>query len=234
LHSGSFGGVVPDALTSLCRLMATLHDEVGNVAVDGLANAHATDLDYPEQRLREETGVLEGVSWIGDGSAVERLWAKPAVSVIAIDATAVSDASNTLSPTARAKISLRVAPGQSGADALEKLIKHLEARAPWRSKINIIPGDSGDPSTLELSGPYADAATEAFTEAFGVAPVHMGQGGSIPMVAELSRRFPRATMLVTAVGDPDTRAHGIDESLHLGDFAKACLAEALLLERLAT
>ncbi|MGD7789704.1 dipeptidase [Propionibacteriaceae bacterium Y1700] len=233
LHSGSFGGVVPDALTSLCRLIATLHDEAGNVAVDGLATSAASPLDYPEQRLRDETGLLDGVSWIGDGPAADRLWAKPAISVIALDATSVEKASNTLAATARAKISLRVAPGQSGADALEKLIKHLESKAPWGARVTVTPGDSGDPSTLELSGPYADAATAAFTEAFGTAPVHLGQGGSIPMVAELARRFPDATMLVTAVGDPDTRAHGIDESMHLGDFAKACLAETLLLERLA-
>ncbi len=86
VHSGVFGGAVPDALTTLCRLLATLHDEAGDVAVEGLVRREASPLDYPEDRFREEAGMLDGVSLIGTGRLVERLWTKPAVTVLGIDA----------------------------------------------------------------------------------------------------------------------------------------------------
>jgi acetylornithine deacetylase/succinyl-diaminopimelate desuccinylase-like protein len=233
LHSGSYGGVVPDALTSICRLLATLHDERGDVAVAGLTATTPPDLDYPQARLRAEAGLLDGVQQIGTGSVVERLWCKPAIAVIALDATPVDRASNTLLPSARAKISLRVAPDDDAAAALAKLVQHLHDHVPWGAQITVDGGDTGEPSAISFSGPYAEAARTAFRSAWGVPPVFIGQGGSIPMVADFGRAFPESTILVTAVGDPDTRAHGADESLHLGDFAAACLAETLMLQGVA-
>ncbi len=232
IHSGQYGGVVPDALTSLCRLLATLHHEDGSVAVEGLVAAPDSDLDYPEERLRTESGVLDGVVYLGSGSVTSRIWSQPAVTVIGIDAPSVADASNTLFPSARAKVSLRVPPGQPAADALDRLVEHLEAHAPWGARVTVTRGSAGDPGVLPVEGEIAEAATRAFAEAFGVAPVHMGQGGSIPMAADFQRQYPGATILLTAVCDPDSRMHGPNESLHLGDFAKAALAEALFLEAL--
>lgn len=233
LHSGVYGGVVPDALTALCRLLATLHDDQGNVAIAGLGTASAPALEYPPARLRAETGILAGVDWIGSGSFVERIWYKPAVSVIALDATPVDKASNTLIPAARAKISLRVAPGDDAVKALAALITHLEDHAPWGAQVTVTGEGAAEPSVIDFSGSYAEAARAAFTQAWDVAPVLIGQGGSIPMVAEFGKAFPEATILITAVGDPDSRAHGTDESLHLGDFAAACVAEALMLDAFA-
>ena len=232
LHSGQFGGVVPDALTALCRLLATLHDEQGNVAIRGLVQTPGPALDYPTARLRTETGILDDVSLIGDGSVVERMWTKPAASVLAIDTTRIADASNTLIPSASAKVSVRLAPGQDPVEAEDALRTHLENNVPWGAAVRVEPGQRGAPSALELSGPHADAAREAFTDAFGVEPVEMGCGGSIPIVAEFAARHPEATVLVTAVTDPDARMHGIDESLDMSDLAKAALAETLLLEYL--
>jgi acetylornithine deacetylase/succinyl-diaminopimelate desuccinylase-like protein len=233
LHSGSYGGVVPDALTALCRLLATLHDEQGDVAVAGLGSSTPPDLDYPEERLRAESGLLDGVQQIGTGSIVERLWCKPAISVLALDATSVDRASNTLAPVARAKIGLRLAPGDDAGAALGRLAEHLQAHAPWGAHLELTGGDPGEPSTVGFDGPWAEAARRAFTAAWGVEPVFIGQGGSIPMVADFRTAFPDATILVSAVSDPDTRAHGADESLHLGDFEAACVAEALLLQEIA-
>lgn len=233
LHSGVYGGVVPDALTALCRLLATLHDDQGNVAIAGLGTASAPALEYPPARLRAETGILDGVDWIGSGSFVERIWYKPAVSVVALDATPVDKASNTLIPAARAKISLRVAPGDDAVKALAALITHLEDHAPWGAQVTVTGEGAAEPSVIDFSGSYAEAARAAFTQAWDVAPVLIGQGGSIPMVAEFDKAFPDATILITAVGDPDSRAHGTDESLHLGDFAAACVAEALMLDAFA-
>jgi len=233
LHSGVYGGVVPDALTALCRLLATLHDDEGNVAVAGLGTAAAPALEYPEERLRAESGILDGVDWIGSGSFVERIWYKPAVSVIAIDAPPVAKASNTLIPVARARISARLAPGDDAAKALDALIAHLNDHAPWGAQVTVTGVETSESSVIDFSGPYAEAARAAFTEAWGVAPVFVGQGGSIPLVAEFGEAFPQATILITAVGDPDSRAHGTNESLHLGDFAAACVAETLMLDAFA-
>ena len=233
LHSGQFGGIVPDTLTALCRLLATLHDEAGNVAIEGLVSGPGPDLDYPEDRLLEETGLLEGVSQTGDGSVVERMWFKPSASVLAIDATPVAKASNTLIPSARAKVSVRLAPGQDPAAAAKALEEHLRSHAPWGARVEIDSEQAGAPSRITLDGPRAEAARAAFREAFGVEAVEIGCGGSIPIVAEFADRNPGALVLVTAVTDPNSRMHGIDESLDLGDFAKAALAETLLLNNLA-
>lgn len=233
LHSGQFGGVVPDALTALCRVLATLHDEAGNVAIEGLVSGPGPDLDYPEDRMLEETGLLEGVSQIGDGSVVERMWFKPSASVLAIDATPVAKASNTLIPSARAKVSVRLVPGQDPVAAAKALEDHLRKNAPWGAHVDVAAGQCGAPSRITLDGPRAEAAKAAFREAFGVEAVEIGCGGSIPIVAEFADRNPGALVLVTAVTDPNSRMHGIDESLDLGDFAKAALAETLLLNNLA-
>jgi cysteinylglycine-S-conjugate dipeptidase len=233
VHSGEYGGVVPDALTALCRLLATLHDDQGNVAIAGLATAPAPALEYPSERLREESGLHDGVDWIGSGSFVERMWCKPAVSVIALDATPVDQASNTLIPIARAKISARIAPGDDAAKALAALITHLNDHAPWGAQVTVTDSETAEPSLIDFTGPYAEAARVAFTQAWGVEPALIGQGGSIPMVADFGKAFPDATILITAVGDPDSRAHGADESLHLGDFAAACVAETLMLNAFA-
>jgi cysteinylglycine-S-conjugate dipeptidase len=233
VHSGEYGGVVPDALTALCRLLATLHDDEGNVTIAGLATGPAPALEYPPERLREESGLFAGVDWIGSGSFVERMWCKPAVSVIALDATPVDKASNTLIPVARARISARIAPGDDAAKAMAALITHLNDHAPWGAQVTVTDGETAEPSLIDFTGPYAEAARAAFTQAWGAEPILIGQGGSIPMVADFGKAFPDATILITAVGDPDSRAHGANESLHLGDFAAACLAEALMLDAFA-
>ncbi|TDO50785.1 acetylornithine deacetylase/succinyl-diaminopimelate desuccinylase-like protein [Kribbella sp. VKM Ac-2527] len=233
VHSGLFGGAAPDALTALCRLLATLHTEHGDVAVDGLHAGRAAELDYPEDRFREESGLLDSVRLIGSGSLVDRLWTRPAIAVLAIDAPRVADASNTLVPVARAKVSLRVAPGDDAVKAMQALRNHLEQNAPWGAQVTVTEGESGQPCSINARGTAYDAARSAFATAWGVEPVDMGMGGSIPFIAEFQETFPQAAILVTGVEDPDTRAHGIDEGLHLAEFAKVCLAEALLLQNLA-
>jgi acetylornithine deacetylase/succinyl-diaminopimelate desuccinylase-like protein len=233
LHSGLWGGVVPDALSVLVRLLASLHDDDGNVAVEGLHEATAADVDYPTERVRDESGMLDGVAEIGSGSVPQRLWAKPAITVIGIDTTSIASSSNTLIPRARAKVSMRVAPGGDARVHLEALTRHLEKHAPWGAQVTVTPGDVGQPYAIDATGPVYDAARAAFRQAWGSEPVDMGMGGSIPFIAEFADAFPSAKILVTGVEDPGTQAHSINESLHLGVLERAATAEALLLANLA-
>lgn len=235
LHSGMYGGPAIDAVTALCRLLATLHDDDGNVAVAGLPTWETDPLDLTEERFRAEAGVLDGVSLIGTGSLTQRLWAGPAITVIGFDATPVDDASNSLAPTARAKVSLRVPPGFPAAEALRLLVSHLQSHAPWGARVTVVEGSTGEGYIDAARSAVHDQARAAFADAWdGTAAIDTGIGGSIPFIHAFAGAFPRAEILVTGVEDPESRAHGADESLHLGEFARVCLAEALLLERLGT
>lgn len=232
LHSGLWGGVVPDALTVLVRLLAGLHDDDGNVAVAGLHESSAADVDRGPQWVRAESGLLDGVREIGSGTVAQRMWAKPAITVIGIDTTPVAKASNTLIPRARAKVSMRIAPGGDAVAHLEALRRHLEEHAPWGAHVTVTPGDVGQPYAIDATGPVYAAARAAFREAWGTEVVDMGMGGSIPFIAEFAAAFPRAKILVTGVEDPGTQAHSVNESLHLGVFERAAVTEALLLAKL--
>jgi acetylornithine deacetylase/succinyl-diaminopimelate desuccinylase-like protein len=233
VHSGMWGGLVPDAIMALTKLLSTLWTEDGSPAVDGLSWAAAADVDYPEERLRAESGAAPGTQWIGAGSAVEKLWTRPAITVTGFDAPKVTGASNTLTPVARARVTVRLAPGDTSANALARLQEHLEKNVPWGAELTTTVVDAGEPTVLPTTGPAYAAARSALAEAWdGVAPVDMGTGGSIPFIAEFQETFPGASILVTGVEDPDTRAHGPNEGLHLPEFERAVLAEALLLQRL--
>jgi acetylornithine deacetylase/succinyl-diaminopimelate desuccinylase-like protein len=233
LHSGEWGGVVPDALSVLARLLASLHDDDGNVAVAGLHESTAAAVDYPAERVRARAGLLDGVHEIGSGSVPQRMWAKPAITVIGIDTTSIAASSNTLIPRARAKVSMRIALGGDAATHLKALRAHLEQHAPWGAHVTVTPGDIGQPYIIDASGPVYDAARAAFRQAWGAEPVEMGIGGSIPFIAEFAAAFPQAAILVTGVGDPGTQIHSVDEGLHLGVLERAATAEALLLTNLA-
>ena len=233
VHSGMYGGAVMDALTALTRLLGCLHDEAGDVAVPGLHATEAADLNLSEAQLRADASVLDGVQLVGTGRLTSRLWTRPALTVVGIDAPSTERASNTLQPRAKAKLSLRVAPGQDPLVAYDALADHLRANAPWGVHVEVTLKETGAAFAADANGPAYDAARASFADAWGVPPVDMGVGGSIPFIAEFAEIFPAAAILVTGVEDPDTRAHGADESLHLAEFERVCLAEAVLLERLA-
>ncbi len=250
VHSGVYGGPVPDALTGLVKLLAGLTDADGAVAIPGFADdarplsgeerARLDALDFEEDRFRGEAGVLDGVELVGDRSCgvLERLWARPTATVIGIDATPVASSSNTLAPAARARVSLRLAPGQDPARAMRVLTSWLSSAAPWGLQTTVTPGSQGRPFVADPTAPAFAAAERALAAAFGAPVVYQGVGGSIPLLEPLTTRLappgaPPIPALLTGVEDPDGRAHGIDESLHLADWERACLAEALLLAELA-
>ncbi|WP_433381284.1 dipeptidase [Actinoplanes sp. CA-142083] len=234
VHSGIYGGPAPDALTVLARLIATLHDADGSPAVAGLTGYDHTGLDYPEQRFRRQSGMLDGVRLIGAGSIASRNWTQPSISVLGIDAPPTDAAPNALVPTAKAKIGVRVAPGDDAEAAWQALRTHLEQHTPWGAQVTVTLEYAGQPSSLTTSGPVHEAARAALRAAWdGAEPVDMGLGGSIPFIADLQALYPGATILVTGAEDPYSRTHSPDESLDLREFGRICLAEALLLRNLA-
>jgi acetylornithine deacetylase/succinyl-diaminopimelate desuccinylase-like protein len=232
VHSGMFGGAVLDAPTLLSRLIATLHDDDGNVAVEGLVGRDDATVDLTEAEYRADASVLDGVRLAGTGSIASRLWTKPALSIIGFDAPAVDVASNTLLPRARAKFSLRLAPGQVPSEAMAAVRKHVESNAPFGARVVFTPGESGSSFLTDTGSAAAGLAMWALGEAWGVPAVEMGIGGSIPFISDLTEVYPDVQILVTGVEDPDSRAHSANESLHLDDFRNAVVAEALLLARL--
>jgi len=233
VHSGSFGGVIPDALSSLSRILATLHDDTGNVAIEGLVSGSWNGVQMSEGELHEEAPVRPGVRLIGEGTIAERLWSKPAVSVLGIDAPAVHEASNQLVPSASAKVSLRIAPDEDPVRARELLARHLVDHAPWGVEVEVDPGEAGHGLRIASDGPAFAAMLRAMEQAYGRPAMQRGSGGSIPLVPVLSRAFPDAEILIYGASDERSQLHSIDESVDLGDLERACVAEALLLGELA-
>ncbi|NII50850.1 dipeptidase [Frigoribacterium endophyticum] len=231
-HSGMLGGAVPDAVMAMVRLLGTLHDEVGSVAVAGLESRDAEHPEQTEETLREESGLLDGVAPIGTGPLLSRVWSQPSITVTGIDAPSVANASNTLLPEVSVRVSARIAPGQTADSAYEALEAHVLGHAPFGAHVEITDVDKGDPFLVDTTGWAIADATVAMTEGWGEAPLQTGIGGSIPFIADLVRTFPAAQILVTGVEDPDTRAHSPNESQHLGVLHRAVLSEAILLARL--
>ena len=231
-HSGMFGGAVPDAMLATVKLLSTLWDDDGAVAVDGLLERDAETPEYSEDTLRSEAGLPAGVSPVGRGTILSRIWNKPSITVTGIDFPSVKNASNTLTPELSVVISARVAPGQRASDAFAAIEAHLRAHAPFGAELSFRDVDSGDAFLVDTDGWAVERAKEALAEGYGVDAVDIGVGGSIPFIADLVREFPGAQILVTGVEDPHARAHSPNESLHLDTFRHALVSEALLLESL--
>ncbi|MDR0837845.1 MAG: M20/M25/M40 family metallo-hydrolase [Propionibacteriaceae bacterium] len=232
IHSGEYGAVVPDANMALVKMLSSIYADDGSVVIDGLTMYPSFDFDYPYERLQQEACKLDGVHWIGTGTVVDRLWSGPSATIIGIDATSVANASNTLAPTARARLSVRIAPGDDPDRALERVIEHLNKHTPWGAQVSFYDFMTGKPGLLPFTGEVCEAYAEACVEAWGVRPLEWAMGGSIPMVPDFQAAFPGAVILNAGVFDPESRIHGIDESVHLETWHAFTRAEALWLEKL--
>jgi cysteinylglycine-S-conjugate dipeptidase len=231
VHSGVFGGAVPDAVVALARLVSTFHDSAGDVAIEGLSTAPSSAVDYPADRLYAETGGEQ----FGTGSAASRMWSRPSVSILGMDVPPIEGATSTLTPVARALVSLRIAPAEDPLRAFSLLEAHVQRHAPWGASVTLTRRGAAPGLALDATGPVYAKFRAALRDAWdGVEPVETGSGGSIPLLLHLAEVLPDATIVLNGVEDPDSRAHGIDESLHLGEFRRACLAEVLLLHRLGS
>ncbi|MFJ4261594.1 M20/M25/M40 family metallo-hydrolase [Paenarthrobacter nicotinovorans] len=232
LHSGTYGGPVLDALTVLARLMASFHDDDGSVAVEGLLGASGPELEMDERVFRRDAGVLPGVKLAGCGSLTSRLWATAALSFVGLDAQSTATAGNVLLPEASVKFSLRIPPGVSPDDAMEAVRRHATKHLPFGAELEFVPGARSRPFSVAPNDPMVEAALWSLKTAWNADAVMMGVGGSIPFAAALAEQQPGCSVLITGAEDPDTRAHGANESVHLGELRNAIVAEALFLAQL--
>lgn len=229
VHSGMFGGVVPDAMTAMIAVLGSLHDQQGEVAIAGLVNRAASSLEYSEEQLRKDSGLLDGVTQIGSGTILDRNWMKPSITVIGIDYPSVALSSNTLLPSVTAKVSMRIAPGEKPQDALAILRQHLESHLPWGAKISYGEVELGKPFESDSQGWAKKGMQSALSAGFERESVDIGIGGSIPFIADLVELFPDAQILVSGVEDPDSRAHSPNESVELEMLRKVITSEAIFL-----
>jgi acetylornithine deacetylase/succinyl-diaminopimelate desuccinylase-like protein len=229
VHSGMYGGAVPDAMLALLKILGSMWDKNGTVSISGLISQENSKLEYSEAQLRADSGLLSSTKPIGTGPILPRIWTKPALTLIGLDYPTVALSSNTLVPSVKAKLSLRIAPGDDPERALEALKGHILAHNTLGAEITFGAVELGKPFSLGESGWAKTLAEQALSLAFGEKSVDIGIGGSIPFIAELERVFPEAQVLVTGVEDPDSRAHSPNESLHLEGFKSAILAQLLFL-----
>ncbi|MFR9757155.1 dipeptidase [Streptomyces sp. TR06-5] len=231
LHSGQFGGAAPDALAALVRLLDSLRDEDGSTTVDGLVPSAGWDgLQYPEEQFRRDARVLDGVDLIGEGTVAERIWARPAVTVLGIDCPPVVGATASVQAGARALVSLRVPPGADAAEAGRLLVKHLEAHAPWGARVSVEQVGQGQPFRADTGTPAYRAMAEAMREAYdGAEMATAGQGGSIPLCNTLASLYPEAEILLVGLSEPEAQIHAVNESVSPEELERMAVTEALFL-----
>jgi cysteinylglycine-S-conjugate dipeptidase len=232
-HSGQFGGAAPDALVALLHALASLHDEAGDVAVEGLRREPWTGASYTDEEFRALSETLPGVPFQGTGGLGERIWSGPALTVTGIDALPVDKAVNAVVPYARAKVSGRVHPEQDPVEAKAALVRHLESLRPFGVSLTVTPAETGSGFAAKTDGPAYAAARAALRDAWGDEPVAIATGGSIPLVNSLSQAAPNAEILLLGTTDGFANIHAPNERVLVSEFENAVLAEADLFGRYA-
>ncbi|WP_369031987.1 dipeptidase [Streptomyces adonidis] len=235
LHSGQFGGAAPDALAALIRVLDSLRAEDGSTTVDGLKDETSWDgLTYDEEQFRKDAKVLDGVELIGSGSVADRIWARPAVTVLGIDCPPVVGATPSVQASARALVSLRVPPGVDAAAATKLLEAHLAAHTPWGARVSAEQIGQGQPFRADTASPAYAAMAEAMAVAYpGQEMQYAGQGGSIPLCNTLASLYPQAEILLIGLSEPEAQIHAVNESVSPEELERLSVTEALFLRNYA-
>ena len=235
VHSGVFGGPAPDALVALIKMLATLHDELGDVAIAGLSSYPWSGSEYSEDLYRRLSTLLDGVDTIGTGTIGSRLWSKPSVTVIGIDAPAVRNASNILIPQARARISMRIAPGADPEREIQLLAGHLRAVAPWHVRVEISEVHTSSGFICPTGGRGYEAARNVMEAVYRRPVQESGGGGTIPLMNVLKHVVPGAEFILWGCEDNErSRIHGSNESVDIAELERMIVTQALLLLNLGS
>ena len=246
LHSGMWGGPVPDAAMALCRMLAALSNEDGSIAIPELyaklkpltdsERAAIASLPSDEKTFREQAGLLDGVERHGATAHVnpwEMIWRRPSLAITAMEASSRKDARNIVNESAWARVGIRIVPDLDAHEVERLLIAKLEQLAPWGVKVTCKGEGAAGWWYTDPSHPAFEAAFRALEKGYGGKSVTIGCGGSIPFVEPFARELGGVPALLIGVEDPYTNAHSENESLHLGDFDKSIKSAIYLYEELA-
>ncbi|MEU4062869.1 dipeptidase [Streptomyces wedmorensis] len=228
LHSGQFGGAAPDALAALIRVLDSLRAEDGSTVVDGLPGDQVWEgLQYPEEDFRQDAKVLSGVSLPGSGTVADRIWARPAVTVVGIDCHPVAGATPSIPKSARAQLSLRVPPGQDAAEATKLLYAHIEKHTPWNARVSLEQVGQGQAFQADTSSPAYASMADAMRIAYpGEEMQTAGMGGSIPLCNTLASLYPESEILLIGLSEPEAQIHAPNESVSPEELERLSVAEA--------
>jgi acetylornithine deacetylase/succinyl-diaminopimelate desuccinylase-like protein len=245
VHSGGWGGPVPDAVRILCGLIADLQAADGSINVPGLYRRVAKPsrkqlerirrLPFDESAYKREAGMVRGATLGGERrySVYERLWTRPALTVIALEARPFLGSSNQIIEAARARLSLRTVPKMDGREAGRLIVKKLTSRPPQGAKVTARVTGTTPWWSTNPEGPAFEAARRALQAGFGVEAAMIGCGGTIGFVQPFADLLGGAPCLLTGVADPVCNAHSENESLHLEDWAKSMRSAVHLYDELS-
>ncbi|MER5962126.1 dipeptidase [Streptomyces sp. NPDC002057] len=228
LHSGQFGGAAPDALAALIRVLDSLRGPDGSTVIDGLPGDQVWEgLQYPEEDFRQDAKVLAGVALPGAGTVADRIWARPAVTVIGIDCHPVAGATPSIPASARAQLSLRVPPGLDSAEVTKLLFAHIEKHTPWNARVSLEQVGQGQPFQADTSSPAYASMAEAMRIAYpGEEMQTAGMGGSIPLCNTLASLYPESEILLIGLSEPEAQIHAPNESVSPEELERLSVAEA--------
>jgi acetylornithine deacetylase/succinyl-diaminopimelate desuccinylase-like protein len=231
VHSGMWGGPVPDPTMALCRILARLTKEDGSIDLPGIYDKvrpltaeekkSLAALPTSDDLFRKQAGMLPGTKLLGGRPPWEMNWRQPSIAVNAFQASSRKDARNIICDSAWARVGIRTVPDMDLKEVGEKLIAALKKDPPWGVAVEATKESDGGWWYTQGDVPAFRAARKALRDGYGKEPVSIGCGGSIPFVDPFSRELGGAPALLIGVEDPYSNAHSENESLHLGDFASA-------------